>query len=71
MASLRGAPVVSIHSSRINWSEWGQEQTGVIISRKVPCAGCTIYHDPEDCGKDYACMNIGLEDVYAAVRRYV
>ncbi len=71
LASLRGAPVVSIHSSRINWSEWGQEQTGVIITRKVPCAGCTLYHDPEDCGKDYACMNIPFEDVYTAVRRYV
>jgi ADP-heptose:LPS heptosyltransferase len=71
LASLRGTPTVSIHSSRINWSEWGQEHSGVIISRKMPCAGCHIYHDPEECGKDYACMDIKLGEVYEAVRRYV
>jgi ADP-heptose:LPS heptosyltransferase len=71
LASLRGVPVVSIHSARLNWNEWGQEHTGVIISRKVPCAGCHIYHDPDECGKDYACMNIGFQEVYDAVRRYV
>jgi ADP-heptose:LPS heptosyltransferase len=71
LASLRGVPVVSIHSARINWSEWGQEHTGVVISRKVPCAGCTLYHDPDECGKDYACMRIDLQEVYDVVRRYV
>jgi ADP-heptose:LPS heptosyltransferase len=71
LASLRGVPVVSIHCSRINWSEWGQELTGVIISRKVPCAGCNLYHDPEECGRDYICMDIKLDEVYEAVRRYV
>ncbi len=72
LASLRGVPVVSIHAGRINWSEWGQELTGVVITRRVPCAGCHIYHDPEECGKDYACMsNIQLDEVYGAVRRYV
>ena len=71
LASLRGVPVVSIHSARVNWSDWGQEHTGVIISRKVPCAGCHIYHDPDECGKDFACMAIGFQEVYDAVRRYV
>ena len=72
LASLRGVPVISIHAGRINWSEWGQELTGVVITRRVPCAGCHIYHDPEECGKDYACMNnIRLDEVYGAVRRYV
>ena len=72
LASLRGTPVVSIHSARINWSEWGQELTGVVITRRVPCAGCHLYHDPEECGKDYACMkDIKLDEVYEAVRRYV
>jgi ADP-heptose:LPS heptosyltransferase len=72
LASLRGAPVVSIHSARISWNEWGQEQTGVIISRKVPCAGCALYHDVDECGKDYVCVNgIELDTVYNAVRRYV
>jgi ADP-heptose:LPS heptosyltransferase/tetratricopeptide (TPR) repeat protein len=71
LASLRGTPVVSIHAGRINWSEWGQELTGVVMTRRVPCAGCHIYHDPEECGKDYACMNIRLDEVYEVVRRYV
>lgn len=71
LASLRGAPVVSIHSARSNWTEWGQEHGGAIVSRKVPCAGCHIYHDPDECGKDFACMKIPLDDVYQVVRRYV
>jgi ADP-heptose:LPS heptosyltransferase/tetratricopeptide (TPR) repeat protein len=56
LAALRGAQVVSIHSSRIGWTEWGQEQTGVIISRQVPCAGCSLHHDPEECGQGVACI---------------
>jgi ADP-heptose:LPS heptosyltransferase len=72
LASLRGVPVVSIHSARINWSEWGQEHSGVVVTRKLPCAGCSIYHDVDECGKDFVCITaIGLDDVYAAVRRYV
>lgn len=72
LASLRGVPVVSIHSARINWSEWGQELTGAVITRKLPCAGCSIYHDVDDCGKDFVCITaISLDDVYAVVRRYV
>jgi ADP-heptose:LPS heptosyltransferase len=71
LASLRGANVVSVHSARINWSEWGQEHGGAVVSRKVPCAGCHIYHDPDECGKDFACMKIGFDDVYKVVRRYV
>ena len=69
LAALRGANVVSIHSSRINWAEWGQEISGSIISRKVPCAGCLLYHEPEDCGKAYACVTkISVDEVFAAVR---
>lgn len=72
LASLRGVPVVSIHSARINWSEWGQELTGAVITRKLPCAGCSIYHDVDECGKDFVCVTeISLDDVYAVVRRYV
>lgn len=72
LASLRGVPVVSIHSARINWSEWGQEHTGVVITRKVPCAGCSIYHDVDECGADFACVKaIDLDTVHDAVRRYV
>ena len=72
LASLRGAKVVSIHSARTNWKEWGQELGGVIISRKVPCAGCSIHHEPEECGKDFACVrSIKLEEVLNEVRRIV
>ncbi len=72
LAALRGSAVVSIHSSRINWSEWGQELTGSIISRKVPCAGCAIFHDEDECGKGFACITgITAEEVYEAVARWL
>ncbi len=67
LASLRGVPVVSLHMARLNWNEWGQEATGVIISRRVPCAGCGIAQNAEDCGKDFACITqIRADEVYAA-----
>jgi ADP-heptose:LPS heptosyltransferase len=70
LAALRGVPVVSIHSARINWNEWGQELTGVIVSRKLPCAGCTIFHDAEECGKGFACVrDIRVEEVFGAFRK--
>lgn len=70
LASLRGAQVVSIHMARNNWNEWGQENGGYILSRKVPCAGCLIHHDPEECGKEFACIrNITADEVFAAVRK--
>ena len=69
LAALRGAQVVSIHSSRIAWNEWGQEQTGVVISRKVPCAGCSLHHDPEECGHDVACITrITTQEVFREVK---
>jgi ADP-heptose:LPS heptosyltransferase/Arc/MetJ-type ribon-helix-helix transcriptional regulator len=68
LAALRGTPVVSIHCARISWAEWGQEQTGVVISRRVPCAGCAIFHDGEECAKNFACVNdIRVSEVLAAV----
>jgi len=70
LAALRGAPVVSLHMARLNWSEWGQEMRGRIISRRVPCAGCGIGLDGEDCGKEFACLrNIRPEEVFAAVEQ--
>jgi ADP-heptose:LPS heptosyltransferase len=57
LASLRGTKVVTIFSARINWAEWGQENIGVVISRKVPCAGCALLHDADECGKEFACVN--------------
>lgn len=67
LASLRGVPVISLHMARLNWNEWGQEPSGVIISRRVPCAGCGIAQDAENCGKGFACITqIRAEEVYAA-----
>lgn len=70
LAALRGVPVVSIHTARINWSEWGQEGPGLIVSRRVPCAGCGIVADGTDCGKDHPCIrDVTAEEVFAAVER--
>lgn len=67
LAALRGTPVVTLFTARINWSEWGQEQGGVIISRRVPCAGCAIFHHAEECAKDFTCIrDIRVEEVFAA-----
>lgn len=71
LAALRGAKVVSVHMARNNWNEWGQE-SGYVVSRKVPCAGCLIWHDPEECGKDFACLTgIKPEEVLRAVMKLV
>ena len=70
LAALRGTPVVTIFSARINWTEWGQEGVGVVISRKVPCAGCAILHEPENCGKAFACItDIRPDEVFEQVVR--
>lgn len=67
LAALRGTPVVSIHCARIGWAEWGQEQTGVVISRRVPCAGCALFHDADECGKGIACVtDVDVAEVLAA-----
>ena len=70
LASLRGAKVVSIHMARNNWNEWGQENGGYVLSRKVPCAGCQISYDSDECGKDFVCIrNIKPEEVMQAVHK--
>ncbi len=68
LAALRGTNVVAVFPARNNWQEWGQENVGMIVSRRVPCAGCAIYHDGEECGKDYACiMDIKPQEVVEAM----
>jgi len=68
LAALRGTPVVSLHMARLNWNEWGQEGQGLIVSRRVPCAGCGIGQRAEECGKGFACLHdIRAEEVLAAV----
>jgi len=72
LASLRGANVVNLFLARQNWNEWGHENRGYIISRRVPCAGCNIYYDPEECGKGFACVvNISPHEVFRTVMEFV
>lgn len=72
LAALRGTPVVSIHCARIGWAEWAQEQTGVVVSRRVPCAGCALFHDADECGKGIACIaDITVDEVLAAAEGLV
>ena len=68
LASVRGAPVVSVHMGAVNWREWGQE-SGFIVTRRTPCYGCGI-EQIEDCGKGLPCLvNITVEDVFGAVEQ--
>jgi ADP-heptose:LPS heptosyltransferase len=72
LASLRGTKVVNLFMARLNWNEWGHENQGCIISRRVPCAGCAIHHDPEECGREFACItNIMPDEVFRAVMKLV
>ena len=67
LAALRGMPVISLHNARTNWGEWGQEQTGIILSRRVPCAGCSVTGDGHECGKLFACLtDIRVDEVIDA-----
>ncbi|WP_294389643.1 glycosyltransferase family 9 protein [uncultured Sphingomonas sp.] len=66
LAALRGARVLSMHMARLNWNEWGQEGEGLIVSRRVPCAGCGIV-ESGDCGREFACIrNVRAEEVLDA-----
>jgi len=56
LASLRGANVINLYLARHNWNEWGHENGGYVITRRVPCAGCNIHHEPEECGRDFECI---------------
>jgi ADP-heptose:LPS heptosyltransferase/Flp pilus assembly protein TadD len=72
LASLRGANVVTVYPARHHWREWGHENRGYIITRRVPCAGCHLLHDPEECGKGFACIeNISVEEVFNTVMNFV
>ena len=70
LAALRGTKVVSLHMARLNWQEWGQEGEGLIVSRRIPCAGCNIGDQPDECGRDFACIrDITPDEVFAAAMR--
>jgi ADP-heptose:LPS heptosyltransferase len=72
LAALRGTPVVSIHCARTNWGEWGQAGPGAIVTRPVPCSPCHIYHEPEECARDYVCITaITVDEVLAAAEPYL
>lgn len=68
LAALRGTPVVTLFTARINWAEWAQEEVGTVITRRVPCQGCAILHHAEECGQDFTCIRgIRVEEVFDAV----
>jgi ADP-heptose:LPS heptosyltransferase len=72
LASLRGTPTVTLFSARINWTEWAQENVGTVISRRLPCAGCAILHDADECGRGFACVtDIKVDEVVDAALAYV
>jgi ADP-heptose:LPS heptosyltransferase/Flp pilus assembly protein TadD len=72
LASLRGANVVNLYMSRHAWNEWGHENRGYIISRRVPCAGCNIHYDPEECGREFVCITkITPEEVFETVKKLI
>ncbi len=72
LAALRGANVVSVHCARTNWGEWGQGGSGAIVTRRVPCSPCHIYHEPEECARDYVCVTaISVDEVLAASAPYL
>ncbi len=65
LAALRGSNSISLHSARQNWTEWGQSPTGAVISRNVPCAGCALHHNPEECAKGVVCITgITVDEVF-------
>ncbi len=67
-ASLRGTPVISIHPGRDDLREWGQVFGGVVLARRVPCAGCGIRYDETECGQDFACVRkITVDEVFSEV----
>ena len=69
LAALRNVPVVTLFTARINWLEWAQEEVGTVITRRVPCAGCAIFHQPEECGKGFSCIrDIRPEEVFDAMQ---
>ena len=74
LASMRGVPVIGIHNARNNWSEWGHDGGGYMVTRKVPCAGCMIQNYPEsdECGRDFVCITaIQAKEVLQAALKLV
>jgi ADP-heptose:LPS heptosyltransferase len=71
LAGMRGAKVIGIQNARNNWSEWGQDMGGYIVTRKVPCAGCLIQNYPEsdECGRDFVCITaIRPDEIFEAAQ---
>lgn len=67
LAAMRGVPTVSAHIDRLNWSEWGQDARGTIVSKAIPCAGCGL-NDIDLCGREAVCVRgITVEEMLAAV----
>jgi ADP-heptose:LPS heptosyltransferase len=71
LAAARGVPTISLHVDRLNWNEWGQIGAGIVLSKRVPCAGCTL-SDIDLCGRAADCLTaITEQEVADAVATYV
>jgi ADP-heptose:LPS heptosyltransferase len=71
LAAARGVPVVSIHVDRLNWNEWGQDGSGAIVSKRMPCTGCGL-NDIALCGRDAVCVrSITVDEVFGALSAYL
>lgn len=71
LASARGVPTVSLHIGRLNWNEWGQDGSGTILSKQVPCTGCGL-NDVALCGRDAICLRaIDVDTAFEATRAYL
>jgi ADP-heptose:LPS heptosyltransferase len=71
LAAIRGTWTASLHINRLNWSEWGQNGRGIIISKKTPCGGCGL-NDERLCGKDVLCLRaITVDEVFDALVKHM
>lgn len=69
LSALRAIPVISLHSPRTNWLEWGQVDSGYVITSRVPCAGCAIVAY-EECARDLICIkSIRIDEVLPIVAK--
>jgi ADP-heptose:LPS heptosyltransferase len=69
LSALRAIPVISLHSPRTNWREWGQVDSGYVITSRIPCAGCAIITH-EECARDLICIKkIRSDEVMSLVHK--
>ncbi len=69
LSALRNVATISIHSPRTNWREWGQVDSGYIVTTNVPCAGCGVV-TAQECAKDLVCIKkIQVSDLMSLIEK--